>query len=74
MCPGTRPDHMAVCTEAPNKTSVASWSPPYFFCDQYTNDTVQSPMMQQFPCASDTWEGGGRVALAACRVRPASLA
>lgn len=58
MCPGTRPDHMAVCTEAPNKTSVASWSLPYFFCDQYTNDTVQSPMMQQFPCASDTWEGG----------------
>ena len=26
-----------------------SWSQPYFFCDQFTNDTVQSTAMQHFP-------------------------
>lgn len=26
-----------------------SWSEPYFFCDQFTNDTVQSTAMQHFP-------------------------
>ena len=24
---------------------------PYWFCDQYTNDTVQSPSMQQWDCS-----------------------
>jgi len=68
MCPSARSDHMAVCDTAPTPTSVGSWSLPYFFCDQYTNDTVQSPMMQQFPCASDTWPscGSGCVQNASC--------
>eukprot|EP00118_Oscarella_pearsei_P027704 m.311308 g.311308 ORF g.311308 m.311308 type:complete len:539 (+) comp64854_c0_seq1:54-1670(+) len=26
-----------------------SWSQPYFFCDQFLNDTVQSTAMQDFP-------------------------
>ena len=29
-----------------------SWSKPYFFCDQFHNDTVQSTAMQHFPNGS----------------------
>eukprot|EP01044_Picomonas_judraskeda_P024079 COSAG03_NODE_6520_length_1047_cov_2.886076_1_plen_97_part_00 len=31
-----------------------SWTEPYWFCDQYTNDTVQSPPMQQWKCSLST--------------------
>jgi len=39
------------CTRRPTLTEPGSWTEPYWFCDQYTNDTVQSPAMQQWPCA-----------------------
>jgi hypothetical protein len=39
------------CSRRPAIDEAASWSEPYFFCDQYTNDTVQSPAMQQWACA-----------------------
>ena len=58
---------------------AGSWTEPYVFCDQYTNDTVQSPAMQQWPCslhgttrrsenATYTWPscGGGCVQTDAC--------
>ena len=47
---------------------TGSWTEPYFFCDQFTNDTVQSPAMQQWPCASATWPscGSGCVQSDAC--------
>jgi hypothetical protein len=48
------------CTwSAAGATDLGSWTEPYFFCDQYTNDTVQSPAMQQWPCAKDSWPSCG---------------
>eukprot|EP00045_Choanoeca_perplexa_P008852 m.83058 g.83058 ORF g.83058 m.83058 type:complete len:594 (+) comp14645_c0_seq2:3-1784(+) len=49
-------------------SEVASWTEPYWFCDQFTNDTVQSPAMQQWPCSSATWPscGSGCVQDQAC--------
>ena len=55
MCPGQQLNNTAVCTSGPDKKAAGSWSVPYFFCDQYTNDTVQSPVAQQFPCSGPTW-------------------
>lgn len=42
---------LAECARRPALDEPASWTEPYFFCDQYTNDTVQSPAMQQWECA-----------------------
>ena len=37
------PDGRCNVDKAPK---VASWTEPYWFCDQFMNDTVQNPMMQ----------------------------
>ena len=39
------------CRARPGLDEPGSWSEPYFFCDQYTNDTVQNPAMQEWACA-----------------------
>jgi hypothetical protein len=79
MCPGQ--GNLSNCRAAPTGagTDIGSWTEPYYFCDQYTNDTVQSPAMQQWPCslhgaprasenATYTWPscGGGCVQTDAC--------
>ena len=46
-----RGTHTSVCSHGPGVDEVGSWTEPYWFCDQYTNDTVQSPSMQQNPCS-----------------------
>ena len=52
MCPGAHPSRTSTgCPASSGTTDVGSWSEPYWFCDQYTNDTVQSPAMQQQPCS-----------------------
>ena len=48
-CPGQSSQND--CQRRPNLDEPGSWTEPYWFCDQYTNDTVQSPAMQQWPCA-----------------------
>ena len=75
-CPGQSPTND--CTHKPGLDEPGSWSEPYWFCDQYTNDTVQSPAMQQWPCSLNgtarssstryTWPscGGGCVQDDAC--------
>ena len=51
LCPVS--SSVANCPEGSGDAdAVSSWSEPYFFCDQFTNDTVQSPLMQHFPCAT----------------------
>ena len=46
MCPGI--SQTANCSwESSGAKSLGSWTEPYFFCDQYTNDTVQSPAMKR---------------------------
>jgi iduronate 2-sulfatase len=45
------------CTQRPGLHEPGSWTEPYFFCDQYTNDTVQSPAMQEWQCSL---HGAGR--------------
>lgn len=45
------PTQGAYCKLSPTLDEPSSWSEPYFFCDQYSNDTVQSPPMQQWDCA-----------------------
>ena len=47
------------CARAPSLDEPGSWSEPHFFCDQYSNDTVQSPAMQQWPCSRETWPSCG---------------
>jgi hypothetical protein len=42
------------CTHRPAIDEPGSWTEPYWFCDQYTNDTVQSPSMQQWQCSLGT--------------------
>lgn len=42
------------CTHRPAVDEPGSWTEPYWFCDQYTNDTVQSPPMQQWKCSLST--------------------
>merc|ERR1719174_607697 len=49
MCP--KQSSQASCVHAPATDEPGSWTEPYWFCDQYTNDTVQSPAMQQHPCS-----------------------
>jgi hypothetical protein len=68
MCPGQQPNNTAVCTKPPGLKDAGSWTLPYFFCDQYTNDTVQSPVAQQFPCSGPSWPscGNGCVQSASC--------
>ena len=58
MCPGI--SQTANCSwGSSGAKSLGSWTEPYFFCDQYTNDTVQSPAMQQWPCAKQSWPSCG---------------
>jgi len=38
---------------------TGSWSVPYWFCDQYYNDTAQSPSAQEWPCSKKTWPSCG---------------
>ena len=52
MCPADSP-----VGDCPARPGVGSWSSPYWFCDQFTNDTVQSPRMQAYACA--TPDGAG---------------
>ncbi len=42
------------CQHRPAVDEPGSWTEPYWFCDQYTNDTVQSPSMQQWQCSLST--------------------
>ena len=42
------------CSHRPAVDEPGSWTEPYWFCDQYTNDTVQSPSMQQWKCSLAT--------------------
>ena len=49
MCPAQSP--INDCSRRPAADEPGSWTEPYWFCDQYTNDTVQSPSMQQWPCS-----------------------
>lgn len=39
------------CAHRPALDEPASWTEPYHFCDQYANDTVQSPAMQSWACS-----------------------
>lgn len=39
------------CHSRPALKEPGSWTEPYWFCDQYSNDTVQSPAMQQNECS-----------------------
>ena len=55
MCPADSPTNNCAAAGSP----VGSWSEPYFFCDHYTNDTVQSPAMQRWPCAHAAWPSCG---------------
>ena len=55
MCPADSATNNCAAAGSP----VGSWSEPYFFCDHYTNDTVQSPAMQQWPCAKAAWPSCG---------------
>eukprot|EP00041_Stephanoeca_diplocostata_P007512 m.106649 g.106649 ORF g.106649 m.106649 type:complete len:467 (+) comp16913_c0_seq2:849-2249(+) len=49
----TGPEQSVVqnCSSRPGLAEPGSWTEPYWFCDQYTNDTVQSPAMQQWECS-----------------------
>lgn len=47
------------CARAPGTSEAGSWSLPHQFCDQYSNDTVQSPAMQAWPCAHADWPSCG---------------
>ena len=49
MCPAQ--SATADCAHRPAADEPGSWTEPYWFCDQYTNDTLQSPAMQQWPCS-----------------------
>jgi hypothetical protein len=76
MCPSQ--SGVQNCTRGPGPEEPGSWTEPYWFCDQYMNDTVQSPAMQQWECSQHgnainpdavfTWPscGGGCTQNATC--------
>ena len=57
MCPSQ--SSINNCTRQPTLDEIGSWSEPYWFCDQFTNDTVQSPAMQQWSCSNSTFPSCG---------------
>lgn len=58
MCPSLSSNNNCTWAKSDAK-AIGSWTEPYFFCDQYTNDTVQSPAMQEWPCSSNSWPSCG---------------
>jgi hypothetical protein len=59
MCPEEGGTNSNCTWSASGASALSSWTEPHFFCDQYTNDTVQSPAMQQWPCSKNSWPSCG---------------